>query len=281
MPASLIGLHCRTSDRSPNAERGVSELEVLVGKRLGRGPRAIGVRATPREGTWEEDLRDSRGCLLEAGGQIEDALSGGNVPVLLAGDCSIGLTTLPTVARSRPDAKVLWLDAHGDFNTPDSSASGYLGGMGLAGACGRWDAKLVSGTVDPGQVVLAGVRDLDPPERQALERSSITVIGASPIETLVAVTNALDSAPVYVHLDLDVIDPEEMPARFPAPNGLRAEKLFDVLEAVAGSSELVGLEITAFEAPEDEEERQAAAATVLHVIEPLMAIVPEGVGVAD
>ncbi|MGI8845226.1 MAG: arginase family protein [Thermoleophilaceae bacterium] len=281
MPASLIGLHCRTSDRTPDAERGVSELEVLVGKRLGRAPRAIGERATPREGTWEEDLHDSRGCLLEAGGQIEDALGGGNVPVLLAGDCSIGLTTLPTVHRLRPDAKILWLDAHADFNTPESTTSGYLGGMGLAGACGRWDAGLVSDAVDPGHVVLAGVRELDPAERQALERSSVTVIGASPIETLVAVTNALDGAAVYVHLDLDVIDPEEMPAQFPAQNGLRAEKLFDVLEAVSGSSELVGLEVTAFEAPDDEDERQDAAATVLHVIEPLMAVVPEGVGVGD
>ncbi len=274
-------MHCRTSDRSPNAERGVCELEALVGKRLGQAPRAIGERATPREGTWQEDLRDSRGCLLEAGGQVEDALGGGNLPVLLAGDCSIGLTTLPTVHRLRPAAKMLWLDAHGDFNTPETTASGYLGGMGLAGACGRWDAGLGMDLVDPREVVLAGVRDLDGDERQALERSSVTVIGASPIETLVAVTNALDGAPVYIHLDLDVIDPEEMPAKFPAPNGLRAEKLFDVLEAVASSSKLVGLEITAFEAPDEEEERQAAAATVMHVIEPLLAIVPEGAGVGD
>lgn len=279
MPTSLIGLHCRTSDRSPHAERGVSELEVLVGKRLGRVPRAIGERATPRDGTWEQDLRDSRGCLLEAGGQIEDALGGGNVPVLLAGDCSIGLTTLPAVHRLRPDAKILWLDAHADFNTPETSTSGYLGGMALAGACGRWDAGLVSEPLDPRQVVLAGVRDLDPPEREALQRSSIAPIGASPIETLVAVTNALDGAPVYVHLDLDVIDPTEMPARFPAPGGLRAEKLFDILEAVIGTCELVGVELTAFEAPEDEEERQDAAAVVTHVIEPLMAAVPEGAGV--
>ena len=77
------------------------------------------------------------------------------------------------------------------------------------------------------------------------------MIGASPVETLVAVSNALDRAPVYVHLDMDVIDPEQMPAQFPAPDGLMAEKLFDVLEAVAETSELVGLEVTAFEAPDD------------------------------
>jgi arginase len=276
MPASLIAIHCRTSDREAAAERGVSELEVLVAKRLGRAPRTIGEFEGPREGSFEDDLRDGRGCLLEAGGQIDDALSGGNLPVLLAAECSIGLTTLPVVHRHRPDATILWLDAHGDFNTPDTTESGYLGGMGLAGAAGRWDAGLVPDQADPRRIVLAGVRDLDGAERQALEKSSVTVIGASPVETLVAVNNALDGAPVYVHLDLDVIDPEQMPAQFPAPGGLTAEKLFDVLEAVAGSSELVGLEVTAFAAPEDVEERQEAAATVMHVLEPLLAAIPEG-----
>jgi arginase family enzyme len=276
--ASLIGLHCRTSDRTPAAERGVGELEALVAKRLGREARVIGSLEGVREASWEDDLRDSRGCLLEAGGQVEDALTGGNVPVLLAAECSIGLTTLPAVHRHRPDARILWLDAHGDFNTPDTTTSGYLGGMSLAGGCGRWDAGLVSESVDPSRVVLAGVRDLDGDERQALERSSVTVIGASPVETLVAVSNALDRAPVYIHLDVDVIDPEEMPAQFPAPGGLRTEKLLDVLEAVAETSEVVGLEVTAFEAPEDEEERQDAAARILYALEPLLAVVPVSVG---
>jgi arginase len=275
MPASLVGLRCRTSDRTPNAVRGVDELELLVAKRLGREPRAIGSFEGARTAGWEDDLRDGRGCLLEAGGQVEDALTGHNVPVLLAGDCAIGLTTLPAVHRHRPDAKVLWLDAHGDFNTPDTTSSGYLGGMSLSGACGRWDPGLAPEPISPGQVVLAGVRDLDPSERVALERSSVTVIGASPVETLVAVNNALDGAPVYVHLDLDVLDPVQMPAQFPSDGGLAAEKLFDVFEAVVESSELVGLEVTAFEAPDDAEERQEAAAVAMHVIEPLLAAVPE------
>ncbi|MEJ7817932.1 MAG: arginase family protein [Thermoleophilaceae bacterium] len=281
MPASLIALHCRTSDRTPAAERGVTELEGLVAKRLGRSPRTIGRFEGAREASWGDDLSDCRGCLLEAGGQVEDALTGANVPILLAAECSIGLTTLPAVHRHRPDAKILWLDAHGDFNTPGTTGSGYLGGMGLAGACGRWDAGLVPDSVDPRQVVLAGVRDLDPAEREMLEKGSVTVIGASPVETLVAVNNALDGAPVYVHLDLDVIDPAQMPAQFPAPEGLAAEKLFDVLEAVAEGSEMVGAEVTAFAAPEDEGERQEAAALVMHVLEPLLAAVPEGARVGD
>ena len=139
---------------------------------------------------------------------------------------------------------VLWLDAHGDYNTPDTSGSGYLGGMCLAGACGEWDAGL-GDTIAADRLVLAGVRDLDDGERELLERSHATVIGASVVETLVAVKNALDGAPVFIHLDLDVLDPEEFPAAvFPTPGGLSSDKLYDLMEAVAEDSELVGIEVT-------------------------------------
>ena len=142
MSVSLVALCCRTADRTPGAVRGAQTLAPLIGKRLGVEPRTIGTPAEPRETGYEEDLRDSRGCLLEAGGQVDDALSGGRVPVIAAADCSIAVTTLPAALRHRPDARVLWLDAHGDYNTPDTTGSGYLGGMCLAGACGEWDAGL-------------------------------------------------------------------------------------------------------------------------------------------
>ena len=275
MGASLVALRCRTSDRTPAAIRGVDTLAPLIGGRLGGHARLIGEPGEARAASYEDDLADSRGCLLEAGGQVEDALSGGNAPVLIAGDCSIALTTLPAALRLRPEARVLWLDAHGDFNTPQTSPSGYLGGMALAGACGRWDAGLGAGPTPAERVTIAGVRELDGPERAALEASEVTVIGASPVETLVAVKNALDGAPVYVHLDLDVIDPEYFPAQFPAPGGLGPEQLFDLLEAVAGDCELVGFEVTAFEAPEHEGERAEASSIAMHVLEPLLDAVPE------
>jgi arginase len=273
--ASLVGLLCRTSDRTPHAARGVEVLAPLVGKRLGREPRMIGSPGEPRIAGFADDLADSRGCLLEAGGQVDDALTGGNVPVLLAGDCSISLTTLGTALEHRPEAMVLWLDAHGDFNTPGTTPSGFLGGMCLAGACRAWDPG-IGGGIASERVVLAGVRDLDPGERELLESSRATVVGASVVETLVAVQNAIDGVPVYVHLDLDVLDPSVFPAQFPAPGGLAPEKLYDLLEAVVAECELVGAEITAFEAPPDEEERQEAAALALHVLDPLLDAVPVG-----
>ncbi|HEX8855766.1 MAG TPA: hypothetical protein VF752_09195, partial [Thermoleophilaceae bacterium] len=94
MGVSLIAHHCRTSDRTPGGARGVDALAPLLAKRLGTEPRDIGTPEPARESRWDDDLRDSRGCILEAGGQVDDALSGANVPVLLAADCSIALTTL-------------------------------------------------------------------------------------------------------------------------------------------------------------------------------------------
>src|SRR5437763_17135706 len=133
MSVSLVGILCRTSDRTAAGTRGVEALAPLLGKRLGREPRMIGTPGQPRAASFEEDLRDSRGCLLEAGGQGDDAPSGGNVPVIVAGDCSICLTTPAAALSHEPDAKVLWPEAHGDCTTPDTTPSGSLGWMCRAG----------------------------------------------------------------------------------------------------------------------------------------------------
>jgi arginase family enzyme len=189
----------------------------------------IGTASEPRTARFDEDLADSRGCLLEAGGQVDDALAAGNFPLLIAGDCAIALTTLDAVARHRPDARILWLDTHGDFNTPETTKSGFLGGMALAGAVGLWDAG-VAPPFPAERVVLAGVSDLEEPERENIERSGATIVGAG-LDTLVAVQNAIDAAPVYVHFDSDVLE------------SIRAEKLYDLLEAVADESEIVGVQV--------------------------------------
>ena len=131
---------------------------------------------------------------------------------------------------------MLWLDAHGDYNTPETSGSGYLGGMCLAGACGEWDAGL-GDTIAAERLVLAGVRDLDAGERELLERSDATVIGASVVETLVAVKNALDGAPGVHPPRPRRARPGGVPGRrFPTPGGLSSDKLYDLMEAVAEDS---------------------------------------------
>jgi arginase family enzyme len=118
---AVIGLLCRTSDRDARGAQGAEALAFELATRLGSEARAIGSPGEPKETAFDDDLRESRGCLLEAGGQLEDAMNGGRYPVLTASDCSICLTTFAAVVRHAPDARVLWLDAHGDSNTPETT----------------------------------------------------------------------------------------------------------------------------------------------------------------
>ena len=266
---ALVGLRCPISETRRHGA-GVAALTAALGDRIRVTPRLIGA-PTDREVKrgWATDLEEGRGCLLEAGGQLDDALSAGGFPILVHGDCSIAMTTLPTLARHRRDARVLWLDAHGDFNTPETTRSGWLGGMGLAGACGRWDPGLGMQPFAPARVVLCGVRELDPGERELLDSSSVTIVGAT-LETLVYLQNALDGAPVFVHLDPDVLDPSVFPAELPVAGGLTEEKLYDLLDAVSDGCEVIGLEIASFHAPQDVSERASCAARLADCVTPLL-----------
>jgi len=261
----VVGLLCRTSDRTPGGARGAEALAQFLGERLGDGARMVGSRGETGPQDWSDDLRESRGCILEAGGQVEDAIGEGHFPVLCSSDCSICLTTLPTVARLVPGVRVLWLDAHGDFNTPETTPSGFLGGMCLAGACGRWETGF-DGALDPANVVMVGARDLD-----AGERAELDLAGVPRVDRFSQVADAVDGADVYVHLDLDVLDPDVFPAQFEVPGGLSDEGLRRLLDEVSqAAGRVVGLEITAFEAPEDDAERQRLAEIVADAVMPLL-----------
>jgi arginase len=228
MERQIVGLLCRTSDRGREAAEGTRELAALLDARI------IGSPGEPRSAGWEEDLRDSHGCLLEAGGQVDDALDAGRMPILLAGECSVCVSTLPVLVRHRPAARVLWLDAHGDFNTPQTSRSGYLAGMCLAGACGLWDTGFGAG-LDPSHVIMHGVRELEGGERVALDRCGVHRVDEP---------SQLSGLEVFVHIDLDVLDPRAFPARFPVPSGLAPSSLRAFLEQVVTVCTVVGAQIT-------------------------------------
>ncbi len=258
-PLSVTVLRCRTSDRTPGGALGAEAL----GLALDPEARLVGTRGEPRIANWDDDLRDSRGCLLEAGGQVDDMLTAGRFPVLTSSDCSVCMTTFQAVIRHRPLARVLWLDAHGDFNTPDTTPSGFLGGMCLAAACGRWDAGFEP-SIEPARMLMCGVRDLDAGERVLVETAGVPI--ARPSE----VADALRDEEVYVHLDLDVLDPDILPAQFAVPHGLSDTGLRTLLGELARASTVVGLEVTAFEAPEEPDERARRVELIADMLAPLL-----------
>jgi arginase family enzyme len=243
----VVGLLCRTSDRGAEGAAGTRELAELLEARI------VGAPGEPRTSGWADDLRDSHGCLLEAGGQLDDAFEAGRVPVLLAAECSIAVATLPVLMRRHPQARVLWLDAHADFHTPQSTRSDDLGGMCLAGACGLWETGFGAG-VDPPRVIMHGVREIEGPERVALDRTGVHRIDFAEL---------LEGLEVFVHLDLDVLDPDVFPARLPVDGGLTPGELRAFLAEAASVCTIVGAEVTAA-APEHGE-------MVVDAITPLLA----------
>jgi len=240
-PVALVSMHCRPGPAGADGTGGMDALATALGRHLDEvSARWIGSDPGSVAADPLEELAWAHGCLLEAGGQVEDALAAGALPILLAGDGAIAMSTLPTVVRLRPEVRVLWLDAHACFHAPGTGGAPSLERMALAGACGRWPTGF-AGTVPGAQLVLCGTRRIDELEREPLAALSVRVIGTT-LETLVHLQHALDGAPTYVHIDADVLDEEDMPVREPVPGGLPVEKLLDLLDAVSDSCEVVGVQ---------------------------------------
>ena len=226
-PLRATCIRGRTSDRTDGAGHGAEALARHLGGRV------IGEASPGRPRDWSEDLPEARPVLEAAAAEISAAIDQNEFPLLTASDCSICIATMPTVARRVPGVRFLWIDAHGDFNTPETTPSGFLGGMCLAAACGRWDAGWPE-TVDPHSVHFLGVRDLDPGEEAEVEAAGISA-------------EIPDGVPLYVHLDTDVLDPSVMAAQFPVPDGWDERRLRAQLAELAAGCRIVGVEVTALE----------------------------------
>ncbi len=144
-------------------------------------------------------------------------------PLVLAGDCLTALGLTAGLQHRERDLSVIWLDAHGDFNTPAISVSGYLAGMSLAMLTGRAPEpicdRLGVRPVPDEHAVLIGARDLDPAERDALDASRVRRVAPDP-NAVRSVLTELSPRGVYLHIDVDIIDGEDLPGlKFPAAAG--------------------------------------------------------------
>lgn len=179
--------------------------------------------------------------------------------VVLGGECSETVGVMAGLAEAfGGKAGMLWMDAHGDFNVPESSPSGFIGGMCLAMAAGRTPGLgLLPGAppVTDARLVHVGSRALDPPEAEAFRSSRARLITSQQLRERGAVDAAMEAAAhleansdwIACHLDLDVIDPEVIQAvNYPEPGGLGLEETSAVIRAVMKTGMVRLLEVTAY-----------------------------------
>jgi arginase len=187
---------------------------------------------------------------------VRAARAAGRFPLVLAGNCNSAIGTLAGLAPA--SRAVFWFDAHGDLNTPDTTASGFLDGTGLAAALGLgWRALVASvpgfQAVSPELTWLLGVRDLDPAETDLIGKSPITLVPVERVATQlpeILVSAPLSETQGYLHLDLDVLDPKVGQANsLPVPGGLTVEELTGAIAAIRARTPLGAAAVTCY-APE-------------------------------
>jgi len=275
-----LGQGRRGVDMGPSAIRYAGLEERLVG--LGYTVRDEGnVETAVAEATA---LRDERArflpeihdtCELIAA-RVAEVTSRGALPLVLGGDHSVALGTLGGLASVHGAGGVLWIDAHSDINTPETSPSGNVHGMALAAALGLAGPGFESEAwplpaVDPKRVALVGTRLLDDGERRLLRDAGVRVFTMSEIDRIGierAVRESLDriSGPGFVHvsLDMDVLDPDVAPGvGTPVRGGLTYREAHLALELVAESGLAGSLEVVEVNPILDRENTTATTAVEL------------------
>lgn len=267
MNLSLTVFQGRAGDHNDLAIPGALSIAEHLSKMLDLPLVAVG-RPEPALSTgWRTELDHALPALSEMQASLEDIYSRGDRALSATSRCTVSLSTLPVVARHRPDACIVWFDAHGDLNTPESSASGYLGGMAISGPAGMWNSGLGSG-LDLSKVVLVGQRDLDPFEADLIASGKVCHLPPGP-ELPARLRQAIAGRPVYVHLDCDVLDPGIVPTDYVHPDGLTLEDLHGAC-AVIAESEVVGAEIAEFQNAWTIDGPPVSPASLLQALRPLI-----------
>ena len=275
-----LGAGRRGVDMGPSAIRyaGLDARLTALGRRvidLGNVETAVAEAADvgDAQARFLGEIRRTCGQLAR---DVARADESGYLPLVLGGDHSIALGTLGGLASRHGPGGVLWLDAHGDLNRPETSPSGNVHGMPLAAALGLGGARFESDAwqlpaVEAGRVALVGVRSLDEAERSLVRELDALVLTMSDIDRIGierAIREALErvSGPGFVHLslDMDVVDPEVAPGvGTPVRGGLSYREAHLACELISESGVLGSLEVVEVNPILDRENETAQLAVEL------------------
>ncbi len=211
-------------------------------------------------------------ALYEAGRQ---SVADGARPLFLGGDHSIAAGTIGGVTHDAP-AGVLWIDAHGDFNTPETSPSGNLHGMPLASLMGYGAPEMVNlgrpgAKLTAPDVVLIGIRDLDADERRLLRQANVGIYTMREIDERGIATVAHEALRqlrhhhrLHISLDMDSLDPAEAPGvGTPVPGGLTYREAHLLMEIIADTGKVASMDVVEVNPILDERNRTAEIAMEL------------------
>jgi len=188
--------------------------------------------------------------------EVRGAIAQGAFPIVLSGNCGCAVGAL---AGTGPGTGIAWFDGHGDFNTPETTASGFLDGMALAVATGRCFGPLARSVpgfspVPERDAFLVGSRDLDRGEREALTHSEVGWVTVATIRergapaALHAALSRTRAPRLHLHVDLDVHDPAIAPANeFAPPDGLTPEEVRDSVRAIAAARPICSASFAAYD----------------------------------
>jgi len=190
-------------------------------------------------------------------GAVSTSIQAGNFPLVIGGDHSLSIGSVRGAARNRKIG-VIWVDAHADFNTAETTPSGNIHGMSLAVLCGMGDKSLVQlwdepvPVIDPKKIAIVGARDLDEGEKRNLHEAGAMVMGMEQIDRYGMVTClekaieriSRDVDGIYLSLDLDSLDPEHAPGvGTPVPAGLTQREAHLACEMIGETGKLLGMDI--------------------------------------
>jgi arginase len=191
-------------------------------------------------------------------GAVATSAQGGRFPLVLGGDHSLSAGSIRGAAKHKK-LGVIWVDAHADFNTAETTPSGNIHGMPLAALCGLGDPRLVclwedetAPVLDPRRVAVIGARDLDPGEKRNLHEADVMVQSMEQIDRIgmvAALEKAIDRVSrdvdgIYLSLDMDSLDPRHAPGvGTPVPGGLTYREAHLACEVVAETGTLIGMDL--------------------------------------
>ncbi len=208
---------------------------------------------------------------------VERTSGSDDFPLVIGGDHSIALGTITGAVKARGSVGVIWIDAHADFNTDQTTPSGNIHGMPLAALAGFGDKRLVnfggfSPKISPAQIAIVGARDLDPGERELLREARVHVFTMKDIDRLGlsgTIAQALEIATtgtngLHVSFDMDSLDPREAPGvGTPVRGGITYREAHLAMELIADSGKLTSLDMVEVNPILDQENRTANLAVEL------------------